>query len=546
MLPIHHSRDRHMLNELEERILALHSRYPALFGNTGLASVRSAVLFLLFSLFFLFLLTVPEMLWDEHQNAQFYSLKLHEYDQQYRSDLATGQINEADCCRTWFSPRMWDYRRLVYAAQVREEYDTIAQLEQRLASWQSKHLAQDPPVWFMHYLFNPGFFWDIGILLPVSLAALAMAMYYLFGQLGSLQEVTSEGRQPYIPREAALTFLRCSLNPWTIGISIVVGLLMTAGNQGTGLLDSSVSAAASLRKDVFEVLLYIGYVVVLPYLYLALKGAQEIKARCLSYHDAPVPAMDRAELITSRFQWVKWLFFLSAVSSLSALVLILTIPQGWTEFITGAELSPYKPIQRVTKVILQSIGILSTLWVATLVVSCAKNSKAVDAMANQPGLNLTDRVSAFNDLALNEIRFLEYFGIFATLTLLSYAQSAIFIWQDANMQTALGLSILAGLVAIALILMIIPIVYIWYLYIDVKRFDRWAAAAKSSGNLTEGDIQELNRIQAARLKHVFRMVISRFRILSPLLTLFAALFFVTGLSGWAAGFINAIAKMIGF
>ena len=155
------------MEEKEERILGWPERYPALFKATAFSTVRNLAVFGLFLLFFLLILTLPEKYWDEHLNHDFYLEELSAFNEKWQSTRGTRQADNAEERQSWFSIRMWNYRYLIYTTHVNKSYDDDMQFDANLADWQSRKLGGKPSITTLHYLYNPGFFWDIGVLLPI-------------------------------------------------------------------------------------------------------------------------------------------------------------------------------------------------------------------------------------------------------------------------------------------------------------------------------------------------------------------------------------------
>ena len=490
-----------MLERTIERILGWPERHPTLFRATALSTIRSLILFLLFLLTFVIVLTVPEAVLDERLNRDFYLERLSGFTRNWQSTQDSQRADDSEVRRSWFSRRMWDYRYLIYELHVDEPYDGDKEFDSQLAQWQSDWLRRKPSAIRLHYLYNPGFFWDIGVLLPLSLAALCMGFYTLLGHLSRFQQPTMEGRQPYIPGGAARAFLGCLLSPWTLATCLV--------------------GAVS-----------VGYLALLPYAFIAIRGSLEIIRYCHPDDNTRSETFDHGQLVRSQRQWVPWLLLITAISSVTALVMVLLTFEGWKECITDATLAPYKPIQRIIKVFMYAIGVLATVWVMVTVVECARTSPGFTHLVKRSRLTLSEQAQVFDDLALNEIRILEYFGIFATLTILSFFQSVLFVGLRAGAETVVGVAILSGIVVVSLILLVLPIMYCWYLYVDAKRFNRWVDSFRARGRPTEKDEQELIRIQASRLPHLIKMVILRWRSLSSVLTIAGVFLYAGGIGGW--------------
>lgn len=520
------------MERLEERILKWPERHPALFKDTAFSGVRTAGLCLILIGVFLCALTLPEWYLDERKNHQFYSERLASHHRTWQETRKKAEAVELEVRRTWFSARMWDYRNLIYTVHVGKPFEDEKQHNDTLADWQSKKLNEKPGSFsVLHYLYNPGFFWDVAVLLPLSLTALCMAFYTLIAHLAKFNKPTKEGRQPYIPSAAVHAYLKCIVSPWTLGSCVIGGALLTAGNHGTGVRSDSASG------QLLSYLLPVGYAALVPYLYIAWRGGRAIRAGCRSSGNSTNLDID---LLDARWQWVRWLFWATALVVCATLVLSFQ-SGGMVERITGAELSEFKPVQRIVKGFFYALGILAALWVVLMVVECARTGPAGHPVRNKAPLKLEERIGVLDDLALNEVALLEYFGVFATLTILSYSQSALFIWSRADAGTAIGISILSGLILVSLTLLVIPILYCWYFYVDLKRFDRWAEGLRARHVLSEKESQELSRKQNSRLLHAVKIVMFRWRSLGLFVAMFGTLFYVGGISGWLAGIV-AIAR----
>jgi len=244
------------------------------------------------------------------------------------------------------------------------------------------------------------------------------------------------------------------------------------------------------------------------------------------------------ESIGSHLGFLKVFLWISLISSIVSLIFVLSDDLGWVEEITNLELSPVKPIQRVLRYFFLTFGVYAALWIAILIIGRARVSLAVNAMLKKTDVEIEERISVFNHLVENEIYVLEYFGIYLTITIVSYFQSAVFIWKDADIQTSIGIALLTGVILISLVMLILPVIYIWYIIVDSKRFDKWANSVISGKYLSEKDEQILVRKQKSRLAQVLMIIIKRYKILNPVLTICGALFFAGGFTGLLSRIFN--------
>lgn len=517
-----------MAKDFPEKILNWPKLHPALFRDTGISVFRALFIFLVFFLTFLLLLAIPEKIWDENDNTAKYQEQLNLSKERYQSNK---KATDVETQKEWFSKRMWAYRNLVYWVHVKKSAVTPSELGQGLAQWQESKLEAlniSPSKSWLHYLYNPGFFWDIMFLLPISLSALGFAYYALIKHLDRFSQKSEEGIRPYLPRPAAITLLHCMLNRWTAAICFVSALMITTGNHGTGLVEQ-LTDDSSIAENVYHWLFPIGYLVVIPFLLLTYRCVRLIQHECRNSTNSGI-SFDASNLIKCKYGLCKVMFWLAALSAAAAFVAVLMTPDGWHEAITNMELTPYKPVQRVIKIFFLGFGLLSVVWVLTLVLTRANHSDSIEIAAKASDLSLTKRSEIFDRLILNEITVLEYFGIFSTFTILSYGQSAAFIWFEANLNTQSGLAILTGLIVLSLVLSILPIMYLWYLFIDTRRFNRWAHIYKDTQSLSETEQDELSELQNKRFIHVVQLIVLRWRFVVPSLSLLIALAYFIGLS----------------
>jgi hypothetical protein len=87
-------------------------------------------------------------------------------------------------------------------------------------------------------------------------------------------------------------------------------------------------------------------------------------------------------------------------------------------------------------------------------------------------------------------------------------------------------------------MLIIPVIYIWYIFVDSIRFDKWVDSVISGNYLSEKEKQILIRKQQSRLPQVLLIIFKRYKFLNPILTIFTALFFGTGFTGWFSRILN--------
>ena len=489
---------------LAKKVISLPENYPAWFRHSSLSIIRTAFIFaLLFSLFFC-ALTLPELLWDQNKNHAFYEGQIEKYKNNFAQYKDTqGEINLC-ARRKWFSPRMLDYRYLAYTVHVHQKYADSTDHDKRLAQWQFEQYDRNPSRFWLHYLNNPGFYWDIGLLMPLSLSTLVLAFYFLIMHLNNYRFATQEGRQPYIPEDASCRLIGFLLEPYTLLSCILAGVAITA----------------------------VSYLGGLPILAIAVCGARQIYRS--DPNDTSADGTPQMRSISSCLGLLKILLWITLISSVAALVFSLSHPEGygWIEKITQIKLSPVKPIQRIVRYFFLTLGVYAATWVAFLIIGRAKVSVAASAMLKNVDVEIKERIRVFNDLVENEIFVLEYFGIFLTITIMSYFQSAVFMWEDADIQTSIGLALLTGLILVALVMLIIPVIYIWYIFVDSIRFDKWVDSVISGNYLSEKEKQILIRKQKSRLPQVLLIIFKRYKFLNPILTIFTALFFGTGFTGW--------------
>jgi hypothetical protein len=523
---------------LAKKVISLPEKYPAWFKHSSLSIIRTAFIFaLLFSLFFC-ALTLPELLWDQNQNHAFYEGQIEKYKNNFAQYKDTqGEINLC-ARRKWFSPRMWDYRYLAYTVHVHQKYADSTDHDKRLAQWQFEQYDRNPSRFWLHYLNNPGFYWDIGLLMPLSLSTLVLAFYFLIMHLNNYRFATQEGRQPYIPEDVSYRLVSFLLEPYTLLSCILAGVAITAVNHGTGFIAASDPYQADASIGWFRLLLWISYLGGLPILAIAVCGARQIYRSELN--DTSADEAPQMRSISSCLGLLKILLWITLISSVAALVFSLSHPEGygWIEKITQIKLSPVKPIQRIVRYFFLTLGVYAATWVAFLIIGRAKVSVAASAMLKNVDVEIKERISVFNDLVENEIFVLEYFGIFLTITIMSYFQSAVFMWEDADIQTSIGLALLTGLILVALVMLIIPVIYIWYIFVDSIRFDKWVDSVISGNYLSEKEKQILIRKQKSRLPQVLLIIFKRYKFLNPILTIFTALFFGTGFTGWFSRILN--------
>lgn len=521
-------KDFDLANDIPEKILSWPNSQPALFRDTGISVFRNLIIFIVFFAAFLLLLAIPELIWDEHENTAIYQERLSNNVESYQAD---NKSTDVDTQKTWFSERMWAYRNLVYWIHVEQSNVTPSELAQGLAQWQSSRLetlGDLPSRGWLHYLYNPGFFWDIMFLLPLSLSALGFAYYALIKHLNRFSQKSKEGIRPYLPQPAAITLLHCMFNRWTAAVCFVSALMITAGNHGTGLVAQSTDNS-SFAETIYHLSFPIGFLLVIPFLLLTYRCARLIQHECRHSTDTGI-SFDAGDLIKCKYGLCKAIFWIAALSTAVAFAAVLMTTNGWYEAITEIQLTPYKPVQRVIKIFFLSFGLLSVVWVLTLVLTRANHSDAVEIAAKTTELSLTRRSEIFDRLILNEINVLEYFGIFSTLTILSYGQSAVFIWSEASLNMQSGLAVLTGLILLSLVLSILPIMYIWYLFIDTRRFNRWARLYKETHSLSETEQDELSKLQNKRFFHAVGLIVLRWRFVMPSLSIVASLAYILGLS----------------
>ena len=511
---------------LADKVISLPEIYPAWFRHSALSIIRTAFIFLIFFCLFFCVLTLPELLWDKHKNYTHFSDKIQEYKKNFEADKNS---KEEAIRKGWFSARMWDYKYLVYSLHVHQKYKYSIEFDRNLAEWQFEKIERHPSEFWMHYINNPGFYWDIGLLLPLSLSALALALYFMILHLNNYKLATEEGRQPYIPENVSRQLVSFLLEPYTVLSCILAGIAITAANHGTGFIAINGQHQDDLSITVFRLLLWISYLGGLPIIAIAVCGARQICR--MDPKDNCIDGSPQTRKLSSSLGIFKIILWVSLFSSILALVVALSDPHGWEEKITGLTLSPFKPIQRILRYFFLTFGVYAATWIAFLIIGRSKDSLAIDAMSKNADLEIKERISVFNDLVENEIFVLEYFGIFLTITIMSYFQSAVFIWQDADLQTSIGIALLTGLIMVSLVMLILPVIYIWYIFVDSMRFDKWADAVISGNYLSEKDKQILIRNQKSRLPQVLMIIFKRYKFLNPILTIFAALFFAGGFSG---------------
>jgi hypothetical protein len=511
------------MKDFPEKILNLPKTHPFIFSDTGLSVIRSSVIFLGFFLIFCLLLAIPEKIWDEHQNTDKYADRLEKSNQRYQSNKAA---TDPEAQKKWFSERMWAYRKLVYWAHIQKSAVSSPKLEQGLAEWQAsklKTIKNRPPPSdrLLHYLYNPGFFWDIMFLLPISLSVLGLAYHALIKHLDRFSNPPKEGVRPYVPETAAITLLHCLLNRWTAANCFIVALVVTAGNHGSGLVEQLTDESCVAEK-VFHWLFPVGFLIVIPFLLLVVRLVRLIWQECTNTTNSPV-SFDAGSLIQCKYGLCKAIFWLAAVSSAVALVAVLMTTGGWHEAITNIELTPYKPLQRVIRVFFLGFGLLSVVWVLTLIIARANHKDSINIMANTSASKPAEQSRILDRLVLNEVTVLEYFGVFSIFTILSYGQSALFIWFEADISMQSGIAVLTGLIVLSLVLSILPIMYVWYLIVDSRRYNRWVVLYKDSQSLSESEEEELSELQNKRIIHVIKLIFVRWGFAGPTFSLMLVL-----------------------